>query len=214
VKVRFFFDFLSPYSYLASALLARSPEYGNIALDYRPVVFGSILGKLGTKGPGEIPARRKHGLADLLMLAQHHGIPLIGPPAHPFNSIYALRSVSAVADPVKQAALVHSYFRAAWAEGKSLEDLGVLKQCLNDVGIEQDPEAAATTRESREALKKNLNELLELGGWGVPTFMVEDVMFFGHDRLPLLRAYLDQKTTLDRPLLADMLSRPQPGRIV
>lgn len=211
--VRFYFDFISPYSYLASALIEREPRYAALPFELRPVVFGSVLAKLGAKGQGEIPARRRLGMADVLLLAKHYGVPLEGPPTHPFNSVYALRSVSAVADPVARRALMHRYFLATWGEGRSLEDLAVLRDCLRDVGIEQDPEAAATTREAREALRANLASLLELGGWGVPTFVVDDVLLWGHDRLPLLAELCAGKLALDRPKLEELLARPQPGRI-
>ena len=211
--IRFYFDFLSPYSYLASALIARG-DAGPLDLAYRPVAFGSMLARLRARGPGEIPSRRRIGLTDVLLLATLHGIPLIGPPTHPFNSIYALRSVCAVSEEAARGRLVAAYFKKAWAEGRSLEDLAVLRSALDEAGVDQDPEAAATTRENREALKANIAEALDAGAWGVPTFAVDGLIFFGHDRLPLLRAYLDGRVTLDAERLDALLARPQPGRIV
>ena len=52
------------------------------------------------------------------------------------------------------------------------------------------------------------------GAWGVPTFVAEGQVFFGHDRLPLLRAFLTGQATYDPERLERMLARPQPGRIV
>lgn len=214
MRARFYFDFISPYSYLATALLARRLDYAEVALEIRPVVFGSILGKLGTRGPGEIPARRRAGLADVLMLADFYGIPLAGPPVHPFNSIYALRSVCAVSDESLRRKLALSYFEKAWAEGRSLEDLDVLRGVLASLGIDQDPEEAASAGENRRLLKSYTEELLGLGGWGVPTFVAGGQLFFGHDRLDLLAACLRGKARLDEAKLTEMLARPQPGRII
>lgn len=211
--VRFYFDFLSPYSYLASQLLATRPEYRSIELDIRPVVFGTVLSRLDSKGQGEIKAQRRIGLEDVILLAKLHGFPLEGPPTHPFNSIYALRSVCGVADPAKRRELTRLYFLRTWGEGKSLEDMDVLKGCLREVGVEQDPMEAASARENRQALKSYTEELLELGGWGVPFLVVDDIALFGHDRLPLLRALLDGKVAPDRAKLESLLARPQPGRI-
>lgn len=211
--VRFFFDFLSPYSYLASQLIEREEAYRDLPLEYCPVIFGSMLSKLGTKGPGEIPSRRRIGLEDIILLCQMYGLELKGPPSHPFNTIYALRSVCDVEDQALRARLVPMYFRKAWAEGADLEDMDVLKGCLAELGIDQDPSDAASKRENRAALKANTKEVLAAGAWGVPTFLVDDLIFFGHDRLPALKAYLDGDVKKDEPLLADMLARPQPGRI-
>jgi 2-hydroxychromene-2-carboxylate isomerase len=210
--IRFYFDFISPYSYLASALLRRDPIEAPI--DCRPVVFGTILSKLEKKGQGEIPSRRKIGLADVLLMAAHHRIPIEGPPSHPFNSLWALRSAAAVSDPKKRLELVHAYFAATWERGESLEDLEVLRRCLRQIGIDQDPEAAGTGGEERKAVRAYTSELLELGGFGVPTFVVDDLVLWGHDRLSLLRAIVRGEVKLDRAKLEEMLARPQPGRIV
>src|SRR6185295_17602034 len=121
-----------------------------------------------------------------LMLADLYGLPLEGPPAHPFNSIYALRSVCALSDERDRRRLARAYFAKTWGEGKSLEDLDVLRGCLRDLGLEQDPEEAASANENRRLLKQYTQELLDAGGWGVPTFLVGDRLFFGHDRLDLL----------------------------
>jgi 2-hydroxychromene-2-carboxylate isomerase len=240
-EIQLYFDFISPYSYLACQLVATRPEYRDLRLVYRPVVFGTMLSRLGAKGPGEIPARRRQGLQDILLLAQLYDLPLAGPPTHPFNSLYALRSVLA-APREKQGALTTAYFAAAWGRGESLEDMAVLRRCLAEVGVEQDPEAAASDRVHRAALKANTAELLERGGWGVPSFglghpdgppragplgtslasgpaaqrSLEDpdgLLLFGHDRLPLLLAYVEGRVRQDPALLEALLARPQPGRI-
>jgi 2-hydroxychromene-2-carboxylate isomerase len=213
-RVRFYFDFISPYSYLAVQQIARRTDLHSIAFEYRPVVFGSILSKLGTQGQGEVPVRRRAGLADVLLLADLYGVPLEGPPTHPFNSIYALRSVCALAREEDRARLTRRYFEKAWGEGKSLEDLGELQSCLRELAIEQDPEAAATDPANRKLLKAYTQELLDAGGYGVPTFVVDGIVFWGHDRLELLGAYVDGRCKLRRDKLEEMLARPQPGRIV
>lgn len=211
--VDFFFDFISPYSYLASQLIEKEPRYREISFRFRPTLFGTMLSRLGVKGPGEIPSRRRIGLQDVILLCQHHGLPLEGPPTHPFNSVYALRSVCDVEDEEKKGELMRLYFRKTWGEGESLEDLDLLRACLAEVGVDQDPDAAASKRENRAALKKNTKDALEAGCWGVPSFVVDGHVFFGHDRLDLLRSYLDGNLDLDAPKLEALLARPQPGRI-
>lgn len=209
-SIAFYFDFISPYSYLASQLIERRPELQALTLEYKPVVFGTMLSCLGARGPGEIPARRRHGLADVLLLASHHGLPLEGPPVHPFNSIPALRSVCAVADPRARRALTGRYFRAAWAEGKDLEDPAVLRGCLEDVGVDQDPEDAASRPEQRQALKRQTQEALGAGAFGVPSFVCDGIVFFGHDRLDLLASYAAGRATISGEKLEALLARPQP----
>ena len=209
--VRFFFDFISPYSYVATQLISR--HYGHLPLHYEPVIFGTMLSRRGVKGPGEIPARRRIGLQDLILLCAQHNLPLQGPPRHPFNSIYALRSVCNVEDDATRAELTQRFFRATWAEGRDLEDLTVLRNCIEATGLDFDPEEAATSRENRQTLKRSTKDALEAGAWGVPTFLTDDLVFFGHDRLDLLDKYLSGQVALDKTKLAELLARPQPGRV-
>lgn len=210
-EVRFFFDFLSPYSYLASRRLRTAP-YDQIPMSYCPVTFGSILSKLGVKGPGEIPNRRRHQLMDVLLVAKDADFPLEGPPTHPFNSVYALRSVVAAPEEA-QARLTHAYFDATWARGEALDDLDVLRRITKEAGVDHDPEDVATDRTHRATLKANTKDLLAMGGWGVPTFVVDDILFWGQDRLAHLASYLAHRNS---PLAKceELLGRPQPGRIV
>jgi 2-hydroxychromene-2-carboxylate isomerase len=210
--VLFYFDFISPYSYLASALIAKRPELRAIDFALRPVVLGTMLAKRNAVGPGEIESRRRWGAADALLLAARYDIPFEGPPSHPFNSIYALRSVCAVEER-QRLPLAEAYFRAAWARGESLEDPAVLTRCLAEVGIAQDPEETASDGRWRALLKANTAEALERGAWGVPTFVAGDVLLFGHDRLELLSACVAGEVSLDREKLERILARPRPGRI-
>ncbi|MBI4816096.1 MAG: DsbA family protein [Deltaproteobacteria bacterium] len=208
--ITFYFDFISPYSYLASALLARRPELLALPIDPRPVVFGSILSHRGVKGPGEIPSRRRAAVVDALLCAERYGIPFEGPPAHPFNSLWALRSVAAIDDAPLRRKLAAAYFHAAWALGESLEDLSVLRRVLSECGIEQDPEDVATRREIRQRTKAETKAAIARGVWGVPTFVVDDVLFFGHDRLDLLLDYVSGRAALDRAKVESLLGRPGP----
>jgi len=209
--VVFHFDFISPYSFLASQRWPAFPELGSARC--QPIVFGSVLAHYGALGAGEVPARRRHGLADVLLLARHHRIPVEGPPRHPFNSIYAMRSVLAVPDEAPQRALVRRYFRAAWSEGRDLEDLEVLRACLADVGIDQDPAEAASDAGARRALKTATKRFIERGGFGVPTFEVDGLFFFGQDRMELAAAAARGDLELDTAKLEAMLNRPQPPRL-
>jgi 2-hydroxychromene-2-carboxylate isomerase len=124
-----------------------------------------------------------------------------------------MRSVCAVEDHQKRGELMRLYFKKAWSEGESLEDLDVLRACLAELEIDQDPDEASSRRECRAELKANTKLALEKDVWGVPTFMVDDLVFFGHDRLGLLRAYLDDYLSPSPGKLTELLSRPQPGRL-
>jgi len=91
----------------------------------------------------------------------------------------------------------------------------VLRRGLQEVGIEQDPEAAATEKENRDGVKAATKTALDAGVRGVPSFLVDrDVVFFGQDRIALLKAYLRGDVRLERERLAELMSRPGSSRVI
>jgi 2-hydroxychromene-2-carboxylate isomerase len=213
MSIHFFFDFISPYSYLAGELLLRDEPLDR-QLDYAPVVFGTFLARRNARGPGEDPRQREINLQDLLMRAQFLGIPFEGPPVHPFNPVMALRSVCALEDEADRRRLTHAYFQAGWRDGQPLDDPATLRRVLASLGLEQDPEETLCSSAARQKLKKNTEFALEHGATGVPTFLSGDVVFFGGDRIDLLKAYLAGTVSLDREKLAAILARPGITRVV
>ena len=206
-----FFDYISPYSYLASKHIENDDFLLSWPLLPSPISFGTILSHRSVKGAGEDMRQRELGLMDALMLSDRFGYVLKAPPRHPFNSLYALRSTFAVRDAGKRLQLALTYFRLCWQDGLSLENIAVLRQGLAEVGIEQDPEAAASDGNNRNGVKTLTRFAIDAGVKGVPSFLVDDdVVFFGQDRIELLKAYLRGSVHLDRQRLAELMARPGP----
>src|SRR5208337_1407419 len=88
-SAEWYFDFISPFSYLQLEAFDRLPS--NVGLTLRPVLLGALLNHWGHKGPAEIPQKRRFTYRFVQWLAEREGVPLNFSPAHPFNSIKALR---------------------------------------------------------------------------------------------------------------------------
>src|SRR5512140_3653821 len=89
--IRFCFDYVSPYAYLAwTQIHALAARHGREVTPV-PVLFAALLDAAGTKGPAEIPAKRGYVFKDVLRSAHRLRVPLVPPPAHPFNPLLALR---------------------------------------------------------------------------------------------------------------------------
>lgn len=217
--VRVYFDFVSPYSYLA---LVRLPELGRereIRWRPHPVVYGVLLDAHGLVGPVERAAKRRYTFRDVQRAAALLDIPLAGPPAHPFRSLEALRTVCSFSDddslsPSAVLDLTVALARACWGEGRDLTDPSVLAAVVQETfgppgldaeGLRARIEAPAV----KDRLRRNTDEALERGVFGVPTFEYGDELFWGHDRLSHLEARLDgrlappddrwTRALLDRP---------------
>ncbi|MBI4867406.1 MAG: DsbA family protein [Candidatus Wallbacteria bacterium] len=213
MTIYFFFDFLSPYSYLASELLARDLEL-DARLTYTPVVFGTMLSRRNAKGPGEDRKQREVGLQDIMLRARFLDIPFEGTPTHPFNPLPALRSVTALTDNDQRRRLTRHYFRLGWRDKQPLDDLATLRRGLAELGIDQDPDQALSDPTARKQLKAATELALEAGATGVPTFLTDGILFFGGDRIDLLKSYLAGQVTLDRDKLAEIMARPGIDRVV
>jgi 2-hydroxychromene-2-carboxylate isomerase len=189
--VRLWFDFISPYSYLALTQAESFAAGHGVRWIVRPIFYAAILDATGRTGPAEIPIQRAYTLRDILRAAELLGVPLTGPPAHPFRSLHALRAAALVQDDPRALELAVALSRAAWGEKRNLEDPAVIAEVASGVGFDGAGLAArAGSDEAKALLRKNTEEALAAGLCGVPTFEWQGELFWGHDRLDHLAARL------------------------
>ncbi len=178
-----YFDFVSPFAYLQSEMLpALRPK-----LDVRPkpVVFGAILAANAHKGPAEIPAKRSFTYRFAHWQAGKLGIPFRFPHQHPFNPLPLLRL--AVACDARYDA-IQQIFRFVWRDGR-LPDLPIeWAELALALGV-ANPDAAIADPEVKEALRRNTDEAIARGVWGVPTLAIGSELFWGADATEMAREY-------------------------
>ena len=185
-----YFDFLSPFSYLQLAEFDRLPP--DLEVTYRPVLFAGLLGHWKHKGPAEIPAKRVQTYRWCHWYAARHGIPFRMPPAHPFNPLRPLRlAVAQDAEP----ALIRVLFDAIWAEGRDLSQDEEWQAFTAHLGIADADELIAAPH-VKEALRRGTEEAAERGVFGIPTFVIGDELFWGLDTTDLVLDYLNDPNML------------------
>ena len=181
---RWYFDFVSPYAYLQCAVLPRFE--GLARIEPRPVLFAGLLNHFGQKGPAEIPAKKVQTFREIVWLAHAHGIPLTLPRAHPFNPLPLLRLSIALGD---RADVVGALFRHVWVDGHLPTDAGPWAALCRSLGVD-DPDARIARADVKDALRRNTEEAIGLGVFGVPTLAVDDQLFWGFDMTDAALAYL------------------------
>ena len=129
-QIAFYFDFISPYSYLAWDELLQIATRNRAALRVVPVLFAGLLNAHGQKGPAEIAAKREYVFKDLLRWCHRRGETIQGPPAHPFNPLSALRLCEAVVDPNDRVRVTGALLSACWNKGRDISDKAVLARLL------------------------------------------------------------------------------------
>jgi 2-hydroxychromene-2-carboxylate isomerase len=179
-----YFDFISPFSYLQSERLAALGP--RIALRYRPVLFAALLDANGHKGPAEIPGKRAFTYRFVVWQARRLGIALKFPHEHPFNPLSLLR-LAIVCDCRPDA--VQRIFRFVWRDGR-LPDLPIeWAELTHDLGV-ADADARIADPDVKETLRRNTDEAIARGVFGVPTLAVGDELFWGVDATDMALDYV------------------------
>jgi 2-hydroxychromene-2-carboxylate isomerase len=197
--LRFYFDIVSPYAYLAFEQLPRALAGLSCSVQYQPVLFAGLLAHWGTKGPAELAPKRDWTYRQVLWLARRHGIRLELPAAHPFNPLPQLRMLVArgLADPsgLPNRRAVAQAFAQVWqGAGAAADDpqrLAALEAALAPPPHRAAERRPADAAEVKDALRAATAAAAARGVFGVPTVEVDGLLFFGLDALPMLADYLE-----------------------
>ena len=179
-----YFDFISPFSYLQ---LAKVREWrARLDITPVPVAFGAILKHLGTIGPAEVPGKREFTYRFVQWQAERCGVPLRFPPAHPFNPLAALRLCIA-AGTTWQA--VEAIFAHVWRDGRAGATPAELGSVAPALGVDN-VENATNAETVKMQLRANTQEALAAGVFGVPTLHVGSELFWGNDASAMFEDWL------------------------
>jgi len=201
--MRFYFDYISPYAYIAWRQLPAIAARHRQAIEPVPVVFGALLGAHGTKGPAEVAAKRRYILKDVYRKARRAGLPFALPPSHPFNPLLALRASSLVLPGDAQHRLIGALFAAVWETGEGIEAPGAVSRIATSVGLDGEAiERAASEPDAKVRLRAQTDEALAAGVFGVPTVVVDGELYWGVDALELLDTFLGQREPVPAELVA------------
>lgn len=200
--IDWYFDFISPFSYLQAELLHTLPA--EVILHYRPVLLAGLLNHWDNKGPAEIAPKRTWTFEHCAWLAHKHGIPMTFPAHHPFNPLPLLRLFVA-AGGTEQA--MRRIFHFVWREGHLPTDADAFGHLMQELKVS--PELLDSA-DVKQALRRNGEEAIAAGVFGVPTAVVDNRCFWGLDATDMLQAWLRGDACFQDPLFNSARSLP-PG---
>jgi len=192
--IEFFFDCSSPWTYLAFHNIQPLAAEFQEAVIWRPILVGGIF---NTTNP-TVYASRAHPVAekarymqkDLQDWARLAGLSIKMPPSvFPVNSVKAMRACIALEARGALAPFARAVFELYWAEDQDISNDDVLTEACRRIGVEARAMLAAIAGQPvKDQLKTNTHEVVARGGFGSPTIFVDhDDMYFGNDRLALVR---------------------------
>lgn len=185
-QVEFFFDFGSPYTYLAYHQLPKIAKARNAEIAWKPVLLGAIFQATGNASPVSVPAKGKHLMVDLERWAKYFDVPFAWNPHFPINTLQLMRG--AVGMQMRSDTDFHRYvaamFSAMFEKPRDMNNLQEVAAVLQEAGFAP-AEVMAMVQDDKvkQKLRSNTDEAIARGVFGAPAFFVGDDMYWGQDRL-------------------------------
>jgi 2-hydroxychromene-2-carboxylate isomerase len=189
--LEFYFDYGSPYSYLADTQVEAIAKRTGAELVRKPMLLGGVFKSTGNSSPAEQPQKSKWSAFDMPMWAKHYGVPFQRNPFFPVNTLALMRGATVAQIDGVFAKYHPAMFKAMWVDGRNLNDIKEVVAVLAAAGLDaQKIGNRIQDQDVKDRLKATTDEAVSRGVFGAPTSFVDGMMFFGNDRLPFVEMAL------------------------
>ena len=192
--IRFYFDFSSPYSYLASEKIDALAKQHGRRVQWRPILLGAIVKTLGTVTLTSQPGQADYSVHDFARSARFMDIPYAHPQNFPISTVAAARAYYWLhgQDCTRARQFAHEIFRAYFTEGRDVSAADVVLELAQKVDADRTALAACMNEPAiKERLRAETEAALAAGIFGVPWIVVDNEPFWGADRLPQIEKWLE-----------------------
>ena len=180
----FYFDFASPYTYLAHKEIRRIEKENAVQINYMPILLGGLLKAAGIKANADIPIKAKYMIKDCKLWSEKYGISFKFNNYFPIASLNLMRCVLIAKKKGFEKHFINKVFDAIWMHGLNLNDDMIYNKLLKNLDI--NPKSFLTEAlavNNKEILKKKTDDAFNSGVFGAPTFIINNKIFWGQDRL-------------------------------
>jgi 2-hydroxychromene-2-carboxylate isomerase len=191
-KVRFYFDFVSPYSYLAATQIEALAERTGATIDYRPIHVGTLMARVGNRPTSiECVAKRNYSMGDLERWAKRLRVPVVMNPLFgKLDTRPLLTTTIAAKELGHEKAAAKALFAGMWVEQSNFVDDRTMIELFERHAVPDAAIIVALGNERREALAALIDAAEADRAFGVPSFVYEGQLFFGSDRMMFLEEAL------------------------
>jgi len=180
----FYFDFASPYTFLAHKEIRKIEEKNLIKMKYMPVLLGGLLKFAGIKANADIPIKAKYMIKDCKLIAEKKNIPFKFNNFFPIISLNLMRCVLVAEKSDLAHDFINKIFDAIWKEGLNLNDSLIVKNLITNLNSNSNSFLEKTVDPKiKDELIMRTNEAYKKGVFGTPSFIVNNKVFWGQDRL-------------------------------
>jgi 2-hydroxychromene-2-carboxylate isomerase len=180
----FYFDFISPYSYLAHKQIKKIENKESIKIRYNPILLGGLHNLHGIKAPAFIPAKAKHMIRDCKLIAEKNEIKFKVNSYFPIRSLNLMRGVLVAEEDNIKSYYIENIFNSIWQDGLNMNDDIVIQKVLKNLNVNPKTFTLRTLSSLiKDSLRKKTNDAYMKGIFGAPTFVANNKIFWGQDRI-------------------------------
>jgi 2-hydroxychromene-2-carboxylate isomerase len=198
--IEFFFDCSSPWTYLAFHNIQPLAREFGADIRWRPILVGGIFNTINPSvyrsRERPVPAKGRYSRKDLSDWTRLAGLEIKMPPSiFPVNSVKAMRGCILLEPEGKLVPFARAVFEAYWRDDRDISKDDVIADICGKADVDPPRLLSGIAEQAiKDKLKANTDEVMARGGFGSPTFFIDrDDMYFGNDRLPLVRAALERR---------------------
>ena len=189
--LEFYFDYGSPYSYLADTQVEAIARRAGATLQRKPMLLGGVFKATGNASPMTVALKSKWSAFDMPMWARHYDVPFQRNPFFPVNTLALMRGAAAAQIDGLFERYHPAIYKAMWVDGRNLNDINEIAAVLVAAGLDATKFGKRIQdQDVKDRLKATTDEAVARGVFGAPTCFVDNIMFFGNDRLPFVELAL------------------------
>ncbi len=191
--IEFYFEYSSPYGYLASELIEDFARDHDVEIVWKPFLMGAVFKRAGTQPLLSVPLKGEYAKRDVLRAARLHNIPFKMPPGFPLMPISACRATFWAEEhqPEKRVELIHALYREAFAKGGDFGKPQMVADIAAGIGMDGDAVLAGMKEDTiKTRLREEVDAALDRGVFGSPYFVYGDEPFWGMDHMDQLSQWI------------------------
>ena len=180
----FYFDFVSPYSFLAHKEIRKIEIKEGVKIRYNPVLLGGLHNLHGIKAPAFIPAKAKHMIKDCKLIAEKNNIKFKVNYYFPIRTLNLMRGVLVAEEDNIKSYYIDSIFNTIWQDGLNMNDEIIIEKVLKNLSVNPKTFVLRVNSSSiKDSLRNKTSEAYSKGIFGAPTFVANNKIFWGQDRI-------------------------------